>query len=223
MLGGARAWSRDDAPTTRNDVGSVYSESITEADAQSTARFIQGNSAPARATAAQRSALVRRMLAEHGHFVCLALRHLGASESELDDLTQEVFLTVHRRLLDYEERGRARGWLYSICRRVVASQRRKQRRWNHKPIVDSEHDVPMPASQLERLELSESVRHGYRVLEQLPREQRSVFWLYEVEDVPIRQIAEALGVHIQTVYSRLYKARARVVAVAEGMRETAVL
>ena len=149
--------------------------------------------------------------------MCRSLRHLGVSEGELDDVTQEVFLTVHRRISDYQEQGRVRAWLYSICRRVVCSQRRKLSRWNYKEGLRLEIESATEATQLARLELNESARAGYRILEQLPAEQRQVFWLYEIEDVPIREIAEALGVHIQTVYARLYKARARVMAAAESL------
>jgi RNA polymerase sigma-70 factor (ECF subfamily) len=152
------------------------------------------------------------MFAEHGPFVCRTLRHLSVRESELDDVTQEVFLTVHRLLADYEEKGRARAWLYSICRRVVYTHRRKTLRWNEKWEFYPQHESATQPTQLEQIELQACVDAGYRVLECLTADQRHVFWLYEVEDVPMREIAEALGVHLQTAYARLYKARERVLA-----------
>jgi RNA polymerase sigma-70 factor, ECF subfamily len=61
---------------------------------------------------------------QHGAFACRILRSLGVHEADLDDMLQEVFLVVCRRQSDYEEQGRARSWMYSICRRVATAQHR---------------------------------------------------------------------------------------------------
>ena len=68
---------------------------------------------------------LREVYEEHGPFVIRSLRYLGVREADLDDTLQEVFLVVYQRLNDYEEKGRARAWLYSICTRVAHAQRRK--------------------------------------------------------------------------------------------------
>lgn len=157
---------------------------------------------------------------EHGPFVCRSLRYLGVREADLDDMLQEVFVVVCRRLSDYEEKGRTRAWLYSICTRVVRSQRRKVGRRREAPLVVDESVAPQ---QLEQLEDREALALGWQLLEQLPSAQREVFVLYEVEDMPMSEIAQALGCPLQTAYSRLYKARARILSElerrsAEGQR-----
>ena len=165
----------------------------------------------AHAPAIHQSARLREVYEEHGPFVCRSLRQLGVPEADLDDLLQEVFLVVYQRLGDYEERGRARSWLYSICTRVARSQRRKLMR-RREGSADLLVDEPIPASQLERLEEREALVLGQRLLSKLSPQQREVFWLYEVEDMPMSEVAQALNCPLQTAYSRLHKARERILA-----------
>lgn len=158
---------------------------------------------------------LRTVLEQHGDFVCRSLRLLGVLEADLDDVLQEVFLVVNQRLVDYEERGRARAWLYSICTRLALAHRHKigRRREN---IAAELPDAWMAAPQLEQIVDGESLALGYELLQSLPREQRDVFWLYEVEDVPMAEIAQMLSCPLQTGYSRLHKARARILAAVQG-------
>jgi RNA polymerase sigma-70 factor, ECF subfamily len=155
---------------------------------------------------------LRTVFDEHGAFVCRSLRMCGVREADLDDVLQEVFLVVHQRLPDYEERGSARAWLYSICTRVARAQRRKL--WRRRAEVAGE--LPeigaAAATQLESVADSEALALGHQLLQRLPPEQRDVFWLYEVEDLTIAEIARALGCPLQTAYSRLRAARQRVSA-----------
>jgi len=164
-----------------------------------------------RATSVEDPTRLRAVFEEHGAFVCRSLRLLGVLESDLDDVLQEVFLVVYQRLHDYEERGRARSWLYSICTRVARAQRRKL--WRRREELSREvPETSEAATQLDRIANHEALALGQKLLERLPREQRDVFWLYEVEELPMAEIARGLGCPLQTAYSRLYKARQRIVA-----------
>lgn len=159
---------------------------------------------------------LRSLFDEHGAFVCRSLRVLGVPEADLDDALQEVFLVVFQRMHDYEERGRARAWLYSICTRVVRSHRRKLRR-RREEVTFEVPDAPAAPTQLDRIAEQQALALGQQLLARLPQEQRDVFWLYEVEDVPMTEIARALDCPLQTAYSRLHKARERVVAAARQL------
>jgi RNA polymerase sigma-70 factor (ECF subfamily) len=157
---------------------------------------------------------LRDVFTEHGPFVCRSLRYLGVREADLDDLLQEVFLVVHQRLADYKESGRARAWLYSICTRVAHAQRRKHVRRRESVLLSEEAAAP---TQLERVENREALELGWRLVQQLPPQQREVFVLYEVEDMPMAEVAQALNCPLQTAYSRLHQARARILAEAQRM------
>jgi RNA polymerase sigma-70 factor (ECF subfamily) len=149
---------------------------------------------------------------QHGAFVCRSLSLLGVSEADLDDAIQDVFLVVYRRMLDYEERGRARAWLYSICTRVARSTRRKRSR----RVDESETtyatmlETSFAATQLDRITDHEALALGQKLLQRLPPEQRNVFWMYEIEERPMTEIARESGCPLQTAYSRLHKARRRI-------------
>ena len=152
---------------------------------------------------------LREVFEEHGPFVCRSLRYLGVHEADLDDLLQEVFLVVYQRLSDYEEKGRVRAWLYSICTRVAYGHRRKLVRRRESAAVSEEAIAP---TQLDKVEDREALELGWQLLSQLPPQQREVFVLYEVEDMPMAEIAQALDCPLQTAYSRLHKARERILA-----------
>lgn len=168
-----------------------------------------------REASADRPARLRAVFEAHGPFVCRSLRHLGVVEADLDDLLQEVFLVVSKRLDDYEERGRARSWLYSICSRVSRSQRRKA--WRRRESA-SEVELVAEPLQLEHVQNREALALGWKLLQELPVQQREVFVLYEVEDMPMAEIAQALDCPLQTVYSRLYKARERILVQVQRLK-----
>jgi RNA polymerase sigma-70 factor (ECF subfamily) len=173
-----------------------------------------------RAAATSLPSQLREVFEQHGPFVCRSLRYLGVREADLDDMLQEVFLVVSKRLADYEEKGRARAWLYSICSRVANAQRRKVlRRREVEPLAEQATEAVQLATIADR----EALELGWKLVQELPPQQREVFVLYEVEDMAMSEIAQALDCPLQTVYSRLYKARERILSQvqrlgAEGKR-----
>jgi RNA polymerase sigma-70 factor, ECF subfamily len=154
---------------------------------------------------------LRQLFDEYASFVWRSLRRLGVAEADLDDQLQEVFLVVYRRLNEYEERDRARAWLYSICRRVAQTQRRSVRR-RREDMSGDLPEGPSAPTQLVRVEEREALELGHRLLATLPEEQREVFVLYEIEHIPMQQIADALGCPLYTAYSRLRAGRNKILA-----------
>ena len=144
---------------------------------------------------------------EHFDFVWRSLRRLGVAESQVDDAAQEVFVVVHRRLADFEGRSTAKTWLFGIALRVASDFRRWNRRKNQ---FDALPDDAI-ASGLSPDELAsrrEAARALDRCLDELPDERRAVFVLMELEELSAPEVAEALHVPLNTVYSRLRLARA---------------
>jgi RNA polymerase sigma-70 factor (ECF subfamily) len=148
---------------------------------------------------------------EYFRFVWRTVRRLGLQGSAVDDVVQEVFLVVHRRLGDFESRSSAKTWLYGIVRRVVSDHRRTLRR---KPALTSE----TPAADLDTMacddrgpeasvEQAERVRLLHRLLAELDDDKREVFVLAELEGLTMAEIAEALEVNANTIASRLRAAR----------------
>jgi RNA polymerase sigma-70 factor, ECF subfamily len=154
---------------------------------------------------------VAEIFAEHHGFVWRALSHLGVDRAELEDALQEVFVVVHRRLDDYREQQKVRAWLYAISVRVARDFRRKRSR-RREQLTASPPDSVRDASQLESFANRQALELAQRLLSALPEQQRAVFLLYEVEQLPMSEVAQALDCPLHTAYSRLKKARERVLA-----------
>ena len=144
--------------------------------------------------------------AEHVAFVWRNLKRLGIPCAELEDVCQEVFVTVHRRWESFEARATPRSWLYGIVRRVAwrhrrGSQRRERRHAAFDVSRRYQTGEPAVASRVLAVRLQQ-------FLEQLDDDKRDVFVLAELEELTAREIAERVGVGPNTVYSRLRAARA---------------
>ncbi|MEM7160570.1 MAG: sigma-70 family RNA polymerase sigma factor [Myxococcota bacterium] len=138
---------------------------------------------------------------EHVDFVVRTTRHLGVPEPQVEDVVHDVFLVVHRRLDDYDERAPLRSWLYGITRRVVLHHKRRTSRARAR---EARAPAPSPAPSLdEGIARDEAAVLVEACLASLDIDQRMVFVLADIEGLTAPQIAEATGVKLNTVYSRL--------------------
>lgn len=149
----------------------------------------------------------------HVDFVWRTARRMSVAPSSLDDVVQDVFVVVHRRLVEYDGRAPMRGWLYGITHRVVSDHRRTFRRKQAflSGTETNEHGeerfastAPPPSANAERAE-SIALLEGF--LAQLTPEKAEVLVLAHLEQLTVPEIAEGIGVNLNTVYSRLRAAR----------------
>jgi len=115
-----------------------------------------------------------------------------------------VFLTVHRRVGDVAIYLSVRAWIHGIAVRTAANYRRRACR-KHERLFAEVPDTFGPTSSDAPAALD-----LLRVLSRLDDDQRAVFVLYELEELTMPEVAEALGCPVPTAYSRLYAARRRV-------------
>jgi RNA polymerase sigma factor (sigma-70 family) len=141
--------------------------------------------------------------AEHFAFVWRSLRALGIPPASIDDATQDVFVVVHHRLHTYDGRVPMRGWLFGICRNITRRHHERSARVSPLQLV-GEH-APLD----EIVQWRETAQLVARFLDTLDDDHRAVFVLAQLEGHAAPEIAEALGVKLNTVYSRLRTARAR--------------
>jgi RNA polymerase sigma-70 factor (ECF subfamily) len=146
-----------------------------------------------------------RIFQEHAPYVWRALRRLGVAEADADDVCQDVFIVVHRKLDTYRT-GALRTWLYGICLRVSSEYRRRPYR-RREEVVDAVPDAGVDAPQEDEVERRRALARLDGALDLLDDDKRAVFVLFELEQVPMAEVAEAAGCPLQTAYSRLYAAR----------------
>jgi len=155
---------------------------------------------------AQLKAQLAQLYRDHYDFVWTSLRRFGLRQSAVDDALQEVFLVVYRRLPEFEGSTGHRAWLFAIALRVAREARRRDARfWLEEPLTVVAPSVHPDEGAV----LRQRVRLLDTLLGALNDEQREVFVMAEVEGFSAPEIAQALGVKLNTVYSRLRLGRVR--------------
>lgn len=153
---------------------------------------------------------------DHVKFVWRVLGRLGVARADLEDVCQEVFIVVHRRLGEFEGRSSLRTWIYGIALRCASDYRRRNAR--RRPAASLLPEIAIEGSQLEDLEARDARTTLDRLLELLDAEKREVFVLFELEELAMAEVVTIVGCPLQTGYSRLHAARAIVAAAASRMR-----
>jgi RNA polymerase sigma-70 factor (ECF subfamily) len=150
----------------------------------------------------------RELFDAHVDFVHAVSKRLGTPDAEVEDVCQEVFVVVYRKLQDFEH-GRFTTWLYRIVANVV-NDRHRRRRFRQALHGLFERALPLlpgvatPENHLERREARDVVG---LILERMAPKKREVFALYELEHLSGEEIAERVGCRVETVWTRLFYAR----------------
>lgn len=144
--------------------------------------------------------LVRSGQAHVWRFLC----HLVGDPDAAADLTQETFVRVHRALPGFRFESRFTTWIFRIARNVAVDEGRRTARRERTRRLDVRRDEggsdPATASELRA------------AVDALPDALREPFLLVEVFGLRYREAAEVLGVPAGTVKSRMFRARAELVA-----------
>jgi RNA polymerase sigma-70 factor (ECF subfamily) len=177
-----------------------------------------------RAAAGDREA--RRELFEQHRSVAygVALRMSGQPQDAMD-IVQDAFIRAFEGLSRFQGGSSFRTWLLRIVanraldllrsRRVRMAASIDAREDDEAPqAVLADRDGPAPGERLERTEVAERVQQA---IDSLPPEHKSVFAMYASGEMTYGDIAEALGIPIGTVMSRLYHARRRLHALLEDL------
>ena len=140
-------------------------------------------------------------------FVWRSAKRLGVAEASLDDVVQEVFVIVHRRLETFEGRSSLSTWLFGITLRVARDHRRSVTRREVRNAVDPDTLRGAGLGPSEALEREQAVRCLYAILDELSDERRELFVMADLEGIPMGDVAATLGINVNTGYARLRAAR----------------
>jgi len=142
---------------------------------------------------------IELLVSRHHAPVYRFLRHLTRRVEDAEDLTQATILRAVKAAARYDGRASMRTWLMAIAFHEYARFRRR-RLWL--PLM-----TDRPArDEFGRIHDGEALLAG---LAKLPEASRAVFLLHHVEELPVAEIAQALGIPEGTVKSRLFAARER--------------
>jgi RNA polymerase sigma-70 factor (ECF subfamily) len=162
---------------------------------------------PAMAGASDRDARLRGMVDGYVDFIARVLRNAGTPPAEIDDEIQRTFIIAARRLDDVRV-GAEKSFLLQIALNVAAHARRTLARRREVGVDQAPETFDVRATP-EQLTDQKGVRQLLdRVLDQMDGDLRTVFVLYEFEEMNMSEIAGVLGIPQGTVASRLRRARA---------------
>jgi RNA polymerase sigma-70 factor (ECF subfamily) len=137
------------------------------------------------------------------------LTRCGVQSSERDDVFQEVFLAVHRAAREAAPPGPVAPWIFAIAVNAVRSHYRKARvRAIVRPEQPGDENVAHRAPGPDReLEAQRTAAWLDAQIARLPLEQREALLLCAVDGLELRDAAEAIGAPVETVKTRLRRAR----------------
>ena len=146
----------------------------------------------------------------HARLVYRILRRSLGQQDEVEDLVQEVFLNLFRRLPTLREPRALPGFLITITTLTLRHELRRRwvRRWmtlGSKQDIDRDPRVVHPNP-----EARQAVSRLYTILDRLGREERLAFVLRFIEGMELTEVAAALGLSLATAKRRLVRARTRV-------------
>lgn len=135
---------------------------------------------------------------------------------DAEDVTQEIFVTIHLNINDFSGKSSLSTWIYRIsvnkCLEFLRKKSRKKRSGIFKSIfasevektIENQSDFIHPGIQLENQERSKIV---FKAIDLLPENQKTAFILHKIEQVSYNEIAEIMDTSLSSVESLLFRAK----------------
>ena len=132
-------------------------------------------------------------------------------------MAHDLFMEVHRKLDRYDPSRPPRPWLFAFAVRFAADYRKQAR--VRREGLDSVPERPDPSPGADALvEDREACAIVTEALAAVEHDRRAVFILFELDEVPMAEIAASLGLPVNTAYSRLRLAREEFAAAARRIQ-----
>jgi len=153
------------------------------------------------------------LVEKHQALVAGTLARMLGSNSDVEDIAQQVFIRVWKSARRYVPRAKFTTWLLKITRKLVFNELRRSKRRPHVPLQSEPgaEDPPLkdetnlaPDASLLELELQRTIEEA---ILQLPESQRMALVLRRYEQLSYEQIAEVLDLSVPAVKSVLFRAR----------------
>lgn len=144
--------------------------------------------------------------AQYFGFVWSSARRLGVRGDAMDDIVQEIFTVIHRKLPSLQQPQSLRSWIYGIVRRTASGYHRSRRSHEVSDTALAQYagsELDAQLTPLELVEHNEEAKILWQLLAELEPRKREVLVLVEIEGMTAPEISEALEIPLNTAYSRL--------------------
>src|SRR6266550_3954611 len=154
-----------------------------------------------------------QLIERHQSLVAGTVARMLGSNSDVDDIAQQVFIRVWKSASRYVPRAKFTTWLLKITRNLVFNELRRSKRHTQVPLQPEanveemqlkDESNPSPDASLLELELQEAIE---KAIGELPETQRMALVLRRYEEFSYEQIADILNLSVPAVKSVLFRAR----------------
>jgi len=155
------------------------------------------------------------LVERHQHQVVGTVAKMLGSETDAEDIAQQVFVRVWQSAARYSPSAKFTTWLFTITRNLVFNEMRRRRRARLVPFLEDESGRPLAeiadsgtptaSENMQEAELQSAIEQA---IQALPEAQRMALVLRRFEKAPYEDIAEILGTTVPAVKSLLFRARA---------------
>ncbi len=137
---------------------------------------------------------------------------------EAQEVTQDVFLTVYRKLESFKFKSSFKTWVYRITVNLAINYvKKRSREQKHKRLyenIEFDKTIDSVSEQIEREQQEKTIS---TLLEALSPDQRACIVLRSIEGLSYQEIADSLNINVNTVRSRLKRAREKLIALRKEM------
>ena len=129
------------------------------------------------------------------------------NDDDAEDVLQDALLTIANHLAEFEGRSSFSSWAFTLARSACSRKRRGLKNQPHLSLDDTSESREISASPEQQVADREMARALNAALDRLPEDYREIIILRDVEDLTAPETAEALGISVEAVKSRLHRAR----------------
>lgn len=166
-----------------------------------------------RAVAAGNPAAAAALWNEYGGLVYRIAERAMVSPHDAEDVTQDVFLALFKKIGGLRDPGALRSFVVSVTIRVVKwrLRGRRFRQW-----MAPTRDGQLPELSSRGVDPDQALSRFYALLDRLPVEDRMAFVLRDVDGMPLDEVALAMGLSLATVKRRLRRAETKLSSLMEA-------
>lgn len=133
---------------------------------------------------------------------------LGFALDAAEDVAQQTFLRAYRALGSFDPvQGKFSTWLFTIAKRLAANERQRAHHHREQPLGDAPIVEPAPPASVDPALAAERTRRLAAAIAALPDALRTTFFLSQINELTLHEVAAVEGCALGTVKSRIHRAR----------------